>query len=112
MPVTRHPPHRSQHAELPHWAPASGNDAQTVLLPAVSCQTHVYKVPRPCVRSLFCLTDSPWPAYFSPPPPPYACCHVFCSKASSILLSCPTSVNHSYQSYGFSPSLAVPHIHR
>jgi hypothetical protein len=24
MPVTRHPPHRSQHAELPHWAPTSG----------------------------------------------------------------------------------------
>ncbi len=22
------PPHRSQRAELPHWAPASGNDAQ------------------------------------------------------------------------------------
>jgi hypothetical protein len=24
MPVTRHPPHRSQHALLTHWAPASG----------------------------------------------------------------------------------------
>jgi hypothetical protein len=28
MPVTQHPPHRSQHALLMHWAPASGNDAQ------------------------------------------------------------------------------------
>ena len=28
MPVTRHPPHRSQRALLTHWAPASGSDAQ------------------------------------------------------------------------------------
>ncbi|MEM9282351.1 MAG: hypothetical protein AAGA96_11020, partial [Verrucomicrobiota bacterium] len=28
--VTRRPPHRSQRAELPHWAPASGHDVQTV----------------------------------------------------------------------------------
>jgi hypothetical protein len=28
MPVTQYPPHRSQHALLMHWAPASGNDAQ------------------------------------------------------------------------------------
>jgi len=28
MPVTRHPPHRSQRALLTRWAPASGNDAQ------------------------------------------------------------------------------------
>jgi len=31
MPVTRHPPHRSQRAELPHWAPALGKDAQSLL---------------------------------------------------------------------------------
>lgn len=31
MPVARHPPHRSQHAELPHWAPALGDDAQALL---------------------------------------------------------------------------------
>jgi len=29
MPVTRHPPHRSQQALLTHWAPASGNNVQT-----------------------------------------------------------------------------------
>ena len=28
MPVTRHPPRRSQRALLTHWAPASGIDAQ------------------------------------------------------------------------------------
>ena len=30
MPVTRHPPHRSVREELPHTAPALGNDAQTL----------------------------------------------------------------------------------
>ena len=29
-PVARRPPRRSQRAELPHWAPASGSDAQMV----------------------------------------------------------------------------------
>ncbi len=28
MPVTRQPPHRSVHGELPHTAPASGDDAK------------------------------------------------------------------------------------
>ncbi len=27
MALTDHPPHRSQRAELPHWAPASGTNA-------------------------------------------------------------------------------------
>ena len=30
-PVTRRPPDRSQRAELPHWAPALGKDAQALL---------------------------------------------------------------------------------
>ena len=30
-PVARRPPHRSQRAELPHWAPALGSDAQTLV---------------------------------------------------------------------------------
>ncbi len=29
MPVARHPPHRSQRAALPHWAPASGHNAKS-----------------------------------------------------------------------------------
>jgi hypothetical protein len=28
MPIARHPPHRSVHEELPHTAPASGNNAK------------------------------------------------------------------------------------
>lgn len=30
MPLSGHPPRRSQRAAFPHWAPASGNDAQTL----------------------------------------------------------------------------------
>ena len=30
MPVTQHPPHRSQRVDLPHWAPTSGSDAQAL----------------------------------------------------------------------------------
>jgi len=30
MLVTKHPPHRSQRADFPHWAPASGNDAEAL----------------------------------------------------------------------------------
>ena len=36
MPVTRHPPHRSRRAALPHRAPASGDDAQA---PEGACRT-------------------------------------------------------------------------
>jgi hypothetical protein len=31
MALSGHPPHRSQRAELPHWAPTSGSDAQALL---------------------------------------------------------------------------------
>jgi hypothetical protein len=31
MPVARHPPHRSQRAVLPHWAPALSHHAKTLL---------------------------------------------------------------------------------
>jgi len=29
MSIARHPPRRSQRAELPHWAPTSGSDVHT-----------------------------------------------------------------------------------
>ena len=46
-PVTRRPPHRSQRAELPHWAPALGKDAQALAPPAVSVPAHVADLPGP-----------------------------------------------------------------
>jgi hypothetical protein len=36
MPVARHPPHRSQRAELPHWAPTSGRTRKSLLGPWVA----------------------------------------------------------------------------
>jgi hypothetical protein len=54
MPVTRHPPRRSQRAELPHWAPTSGNDVQAqigvrmpyarIREPAVNQSVHPFPV--------------------------------------------------------------------
>jgi hypothetical protein len=53
MPVTRHPPHRSQRALLTHWAPASGADAETAGSPlVVPGRAHIARffgpVPGPC----------------------------------------------------------------
>jgi hypothetical protein len=42
-PVTRCPPDRSQRAELPHWAPALGNDAHSLLRIRVS-NIRIWKV--------------------------------------------------------------------
>ena len=36
MPVARHPPHRSQRAELPHWAPTSGQTHRSPVRPWVA----------------------------------------------------------------------------
>jgi hypothetical protein len=42
IPVARHPPHRSQRAAFPHWAPASGRNVQALLSTLLSifgCKT-------------------------------------------------------------------------
>ncbi len=59
------PPHRSQRAELPHWAPTSGSDAQTRLgirsSQRAACRirpSSLCRLPRHCVRRLFC-----WPGF-------------------------------------------------
>jgi hypothetical protein len=69
IPVARHPPHRSQRAALPHWAPALGHDAKALLL-AVSAQAHVACQPGAASGAWFAGADCPWPAVFPPPPPP------------------------------------------
>ena len=84
-PVTRRPPHRSLRAELPHKAPTSGTDAQTLCLPypfqrtwqvcgcdigtiswqcprfLASCPFRVVHIEpyRHCVRNLFCWNEFP-----------------------------------------------------
>jgi|RhiMetdeSRZDD1v2_1073273.scaffolds.fasta_scaffold40701_3 hypothetical protein len=58
MPVTRHPPHRSRRAALPHRAPASSDDAQA----QSTCRTQSCacgRVSRRCVRPLWYSTRFP-----------------------------------------------------
>ena len=70
MPVTRHPPYRSQRAELPHWALTLGNN--------VHGQIHMsHQFHHPSLISSGTVpgtsyggTASPWPSPFPPPPPP------------------------------------------
>ena len=63
------PPHRSQRAELPHWAPRSG---PTPVTPARTDAhgparlTHRFRL---CVRSTLCWPRSPRAAPFPPPSP-------------------------------------------
>ena len=63
MPVTRHPPHRSRRAALPHRAPASGDDVQTLRQKRrVACRTRsgaCDRRPRHCVRILVRSTTFP-----------------------------------------------------
>jgi hypothetical protein len=98
MPVTRHPPHRSQRAELPHWAPTSGDDAHA-LPPTVCVPAHVAGVPGSVSGSWFAGAHSPWPAPFPPLPPQAAAHHCPCSEASQVLWGCQTSHIRSLLSY-------------
>jgi hypothetical protein len=59
MPVTRHPPHRSRRAALPHRAPALGHDAQAQREPAGRSRAPVTGRTRLCVRPLVCWTTFP-----------------------------------------------------
>jgi len=90
-PVTRRPPHRSQRAELPHWAPASGDDVQTASPSAVSQTALVTASSGSVSGDWFAGSDSPWPNPFSPPAPPQGISAAPCSLVSSILWVCPTS---------------------
>ena len=117
-PVTRRPPHRSQRAEFPHWAPTSGVDAQTLCLPypfqriSQAFGIDVGTVSWPCPRFLascpfrvvhidsdpgtvsgtwFVGTNSPWSGRFAPRSPPTAAHRNLCSSASRLLSACQTS---------------------
>jgi hypothetical protein len=117
-PVTRRPPHRSQRAELPHWAPTSGVDAQTLRLPypfqrnlqamgigvgttswpcprfLVACPFrvgHIDSRPGTVSGAWFAKTDSPWSGRLAPRPPPTAAHRSRCSSASQLLSACQTS---------------------
>ena len=103
MPVTRHPPYRSVHEELPHTAPTSGDNAEIF---CVHHQDRSTQLPAPVCGPRQCSWCSPWSTPFPPPAPQRFSPH--CSLVSQVLCCCPTSVSRSYQSYGISPSLVVP----
>ena len=104
MPVTRHPPYRSVHEELPHTAPTSGDNAENLF--CVHHQDRSTQQPAPVCGPRRCSWCSPWSTPFPPPAPQRF--SPPCSLVSQVLCCCPTSVSRSYQSYGISPSLVVP----
>src|SRR5664279_3349096 len=108
------PPHGSQRAELPHWAPTSGSSrrvgrqatgearsaARVPVLPlGAHDPAHFAHHTRLCVRSAFCWPCSPRSAPFPPPPPRPVTRR--CSAASQVLRGCQTSHPRSSQAYGF-----------
>jgi hypothetical protein len=125
-PVTRRLPHRSQRAELPHWAPTSGNDAQTLYLPyslkrslqafrvdvgtvswlcprfLAACPFrvgHIDTDPGTVSGTCFARTNSPWSGRLAPRSPPTVAHHNLCSDASQLLSACQTSRFHTSLSY-------------
>ena len=95
MPVTRHPPYRSVHEELPHTAPTSGNNAEISglekgVLFCVHHQDRSTQHPAPVCGLRQCSWCSPWPTPFPPPAPQRFSPH--CSPVSQVLCCCPTSV--------------------
>ena len=93
------PPHRSQRAELPHWAPASGANAWRALdFPAPAGRIGVALVTSEsgAVSSTgYAAPHSPWPGRFPPPAPQAAATHSPCSQASQVLSASPTSRRRS-----------------
>ena len=111
------PPHRSQRAGLPHWAPTSGVDAQTLCLPypfqrtlqvrgfdvgtvswlsprfRAACPFRVVHIePSGTVSgTCFAETNFPWSGRFAPRSPPTTAHRRLCSNASQLLSACPTS---------------------
>ena len=105
------PPRRSQRAELPHWAPGSGQTAHgptprrdVINAPAPPAplrrtRSGTWDTPdltRLCVRGVSCRPGSPRLAAFPPPPPQPSPC----SAASSVLRGDPTSHARTSQACG------------
>ena len=111
MPVARHPPHRSQRAELPHWAPTSGIDAQALCLP-YPYQHMLHVSPASVSGTWFVDPDSPLSVPFPPLPPHSMAHHRPCSEASLVLWNCLTSHVRSSLPYSLrilSAGLAFTH---
>jgi hypothetical protein len=133
--VTHNPLHRSQRAELPHWALTLGRDVQAKCLPyplhrtwqarrlnagsspwlcpwfPTSCPfrvLHIDPSPGPVSGACFARADSPWPGPFPPPPPPAGFAPVFVRRVPRYLRACPTSHSRSSPSCSFRIQGASP----
>ena len=128
MPVTRHPPHRSQRALLTHWAPPSGTNVRAELLhkirthqarrvhillsrSAYNDQVDRRSYPALCPDRGFLiavpLRQRPSLHYLRRGQNP------LCSVASSVLLRCPTSHPRACSSFGLylhEPARACPGV--
>jgi hypothetical protein len=67
--------------------------------PAVRSRAHVTRFPGTASGPWFARPRSPWPAPFSPPPPPALAHQDHCSGASPILWGCPTPCTRASWSY-------------
>jgi len=118
MPVTRHPPHRSRRAELPHRALASGSNAQAlckVLSPCtpsfVPGRMPVAGYPRHCVRSL-----TPAQVPLGQPPSLHNLRHFIMPQTEDLRLTlgclrrspaCPCRGHHSHPLWSMPPYCSV-----
>ncbi len=92
MALSGHPPHRSRRAELPHRAPASGNDVLSRILPPhVFGRAHGAGLPGLESRTWFARPNFPWPSPFPPDAPPGEVSPAACSRPSKVLWACLTS---------------------
>ncbi len=110
MPVTRHPPYRSQACGTTALGSCLRSDAETFL---VLCSVRSTLIPAPVCRSRPSEHSSPWPEAFSPRTPPMVGHAVdvivhLCSFVSSILCLRPTSQARTCREFGFWPSPTGP----
>jgi len=131
--VAHNPLHRSQRAELPHWALTLGSNVQAkICLPyplqrtlqarrlnvgpspwlcpwfPTSCPfrvLHIDPSPGPVSGACFASADSPWSGPFPPPPPHAGVAPAFVQRVPRYLWACPTS--HVRSSRRACPSLAI-----
>ncbi len=99
------PPHRSQRAELPHWAPASGLTSSHysnggVRQLDVPASAHCARVPGTESGACFAVAGSPWPNPFPPHRPPRLA--ELCSGGSQVLRVRLTSHGRTSWDYGLS----------
>ena len=104
MPVSRHPPHRSQACGTTALGSCLRSDAEALVLPLVPWSKRSTLLPTSVCRSRSLVQSFPWPGAFSPRTPPvvgqFMLVEHLCSLASQILRPRPTSQARSCRTYG------------